>query len=193
MSPFGTDRFLVPRPGYVSLIAPLPEDASVGVRAFNDAWPFAPVRRADRVAVMSKDQRSRSVELRVPRPTPGTAQDSANWDVVSVSAAAGRSYLLELAHQARRVVVPAGSYWVESRALGDPADEAPVSALAFTGKPQLRRHLVASQAVEFIPEANWRGQFNLTVRGAVCACKADGNFVRRVGCGRRLRLSSLQP
>ena len=92
MSPFGTDRFLVPRaPDTFRLSLPLPEDASVGVRAFNDAWPFAPVRRADRVAVMSKDQRSRSVELRVPRPTPGTAQDSANWDVVSVSAAAGRT------------------------------------------------------------------------------------------------------
>lgn len=185
MSPFGTDRFLVPRaPDTFRLSLPLPEDASVGVRAFNDAWPFAPVRRADRVAVMSKDQRSRSVELRVPRPTPGTAQDSANWDVVSVSAAAGRSYLLELAHQARRVVVPAGSYWVESRALGDPADEAPVSALAFTGKRnQLRRHLVASQAVEFIPEANWRGQFNLT--GFVelfVHVKADGEF-RVTGTG----------
>ena len=161
-SPFGVDRFLVPRHADLfRLSLPIPDAATIRVQRFNAAQPF---RVGGKRADVLKESRVPSAEVRgSPVGTVTPLAGKQQFDLVTVTRQAAQSYTLQVARLSQRIVLNnPGDYWVQSIAVGAARDQFPITALAFAGKQSERRHrLSQSQALVLDHDSHWRRQFNL--------------------------------
>lgn len=162
VSPFGFDRFLVPRQAErFRLELPFSAPATLRVAAHSTDQPFA-----ETGSVASIDVRSREPLASVQLPRRNELQDepTAGLDVLTVTYAAGQPYTLQyhpLQHRLR--ITEPGEYWLESSVPGAARDGVAISALVFRGPRGRRDHkLIDHSALRLHRDAAWTARFNLT-------------------------------
>ena len=150
-SPFGIDRFLVPKPAnHFRLQLDAPDTAALTVGPYNPANPFATGGNRGEIA---KNSRILATELTTPA--------ASDFALVIVERRPGQPYLLQNFHSAFDYSLEGGGdYWIEAihAATGD--DDADLTGV-LTETAQGRERIVMASAIELPPGKAWRRRFNL--------------------------------
>ena len=163
VSPFGTDRWLVPRSAtYFRVELPEAQPAALTVRTFNEQQPFvtsgstAQIEKTSLVPVAELEYFDRSAER-----------------LVTVAGAAGQPYVLQHFDVGEPYVNGGrfwplgdeGKYWVSTVHSGDPTDSVDATALIVRvprGRVESpRTEAFAAQLVELAPHSSWARRCNL--------------------------------
>jgi hypothetical protein len=163
VSPFGTDRWLVPgETTYFRVELPEPQPASLEVGKFDPQQPF---QTNGSSATIHKNSLLPVAELEV---------EGSTWHfdhhVVTVTAAAGQPYVLQQFDIGRRYFCGGrywplgepGTYWVSTVHSGDPTDSVDATALVHRWQDQ-GPHLepFAAQVVDLDTDTRWVRRCNL--------------------------------
>ncbi len=155
MSPFGVDRFLIPRSATLyrlELPEALPAELAVGVYSPATALETPPLR-----AGLDKKHHEPAVELQ-------TSAFPEGRNVVVVRAAAGQPYVLQHFDLRRWYQLPSSRLWLSAVSTGDPQDSAEATGIMVCthyDRRQIRIEPDASFVVGLDSGHGWRRRCNL--------------------------------
>jgi hypothetical protein len=151
MSPFGIDRFLVPRPAnHFRLQLDHPDVAALTVGGYDSENPFS--SNGER-AEIAKNSRDPVAEI--------SAQPTAEFQLVAVEGEPGQPYLLQNFHDAPFFGFrDPGNYSIEIIHSRNSDDDADVTGV-LTEVLDKGERIVAARAIELAPGQAWRRRFNL--------------------------------
>jgi len=150
-SPFGIDRFLVPKPAnHFRLQLAAPDTAALTVSPYNPAAPFGGAGSRGEIA---KNSRNPVAEV--------TTSPSGDFQLVTVERQPEQPYLLQNFYSAW--VYPfkgPGNYWIEVIHAATSDDDADLTGVLTQIGPE-REHIVAASTIELGAGEAWRRRFNL--------------------------------
>ncbi|HEX4506512.1 MAG TPA: lysozyme inhibitor LprI family protein, partial [Alphaproteobacteria bacterium] len=155
-SPFGIDRWLVPKSSnYFRIDIERPERAVLSVEDYAEEHPFA--TGGDR-AQIQKDSRDPKAVIQ----TEGT--DPKGFRLVTVERTPGAKYTLQYFDDTRQrrldIDGPSASYWLATLQTGGAADALDPTAIVVR-QDDKRSTVTAAATVEVGPNQGWRRKFNL--------------------------------
>jgi hypothetical protein len=152
VSPFGIDRWLVPKPGnYFRLELPEASDATLRVSDYRDNAPFA---EGYRNASIDKTSLPPAVEL--------SSNSNNDYQLVSIEGEAGLVYTLQhFEHRYFYNISKEGDYWISTLHSGAGADSVDATSILTARPYRSEERLLDSRTVEISGKQGWQRRFNL--------------------------------
>jgi uncharacterized protein len=150
-SPFGVDRFLVPKPANrFRLQLDAPDTAALTVSPYNPANPYAAGGSRGAIA---KNSRVPAVEL--------AASPGSDFALVTVERQPGQPYLLQNFYSASTFSFHgSGDYWIDVIHAATSDDDADLTGV-LTEIAEGRERIIGASTIEVGPDKPWRRRFNL--------------------------------